>query len=449
MQVALTKTDKFINTFQAKCSRCVTSIDYLHYEIPEWTPLKYSHLLALVLYTDWTELQREFTKTFRKTQPYQTTAIIKQKNREYHHWSKNLREVVEYYGNGGWVDKWNDDKRNKSWGSVRGPFYCGMSYQMVLPQIMIRLNGPCSSTKHAEVALKFGGSTGIIVQLDNNSYNGAYNLRCFDCSWLSNFAEEDEYLWIGGRYRLRIASIIIIENNTNYEIYFEAMYFFDAMITGINIRRRADKIGAAHYFILANLIQHRLSHNNFVNEYDDYINDTFRAYTANKLELYFDYQSFEAYFKKIRDLIMGNVVKWTGNRDHTTNEGDNTFKPIAFPLFPNVKKIVLITTSFLESNEYREYRINVPYLMSFIHRELVSVSMNKTMKIVIRGDHHYLTRNELGKLTNRTYIDSSWISKAWIDIPSSCKQDYNMQLITSSIKDDNGEIMTDILCADV
>ena len=124
--------------------------------------------------------------------------------------------------------------------------------------------------------IRFGGDHGCIIKLENDSHFGSYNdtiARCMNMNWITNYSMEDEYLWIGGNERVRISNIIIIEENRSYEDYFECMSYFDAMITGILIRSSPTE---ADYTILSELIQHKLgkSHNN----YDKYINDTFRAY---------------------------------------------------------------------------------------------------------------------------------------------------------------------------
>ena len=102
LNISIRKTNKLINTLKSKSIRYTAKNDHLYYDISVWSALRYSHLLALVLYSDWTELQCEFTKTWRKTDKYQTLKQIKDKNREFYHWSKNIRESVEYYGNLGW-----------------------------------------------------------------------------------------------------------------------------------------------------------------------------------------------------------------------------------------------------------------------------------------------------------------------------------------------------------
>ena len=172
IKASIFKAHVLMDTLKAKGIRCMAPNDYLHYGIEKWTPLRYSHLLALILYSDRTELQFRFTSTFRQTELYQSLSDIKQNNREYYHWSRNIREAVEYYGSSGWSDYW-DDKRNISWNNKKGPFYCGMSSKMVIPEVMIRLNGPTSSTRQIQVATKFGGDHGVFMRLDNKSYSGA------------------------------------------------------------------------------------------------------------------------------------------------------------------------------------------------------------------------------------------------------------------------------------
>ena len=57
-----------------------------------------------------------------------------------------MREAVEYYGSQGWMNI-KDSTYNNNWNNKKGPFFSGMNNMMVIPEIMIRLNGPCSSSK--------------------------------------------------------------------------------------------------------------------------------------------------------------------------------------------------------------------------------------------------------------------------------------------------------------
>ena len=120
-----------------------------------------------------------------------------------------------------------------------GPFYCGMSVRVVLniPQFSIRLNGPTSTSTFIEVAMRFGGTKGMIIQL-NNKLAFASRERHFDCGWLSAFPEESERLFMGGRYMLELESVRILETKSNYGRFLRALGKWPRMG---DKKRRADR----------------------------------------------------------------------------------------------------------------------------------------------------------------------------------------------------------------
>ena len=184
-QTSITKMLAYRDTKIAKSTKVLGRwIDYqLHYDIRAGSKLTNAHLLALILYCDWTDLCSIFSSTFRKTKSYQTIKQIKLKNSEYANWSRLLREAVQYFGSYGW-DYEENEKYNKTFRNVKGPFYCGMSRIMVIPEWNIRLCSPTSTSKQIEVATRFGGDDGMIIQINNNGYYASWNARCFNCSWL-------------------------------------------------------------------------------------------------------------------------------------------------------------------------------------------------------------------------------------------------------------------------
>ena len=156
----------------------------LHYDIQDYAPLTLDHLISVILYTDYTDLSSHFTATFRKNDVFETLQSIKKRNSVYFWWSKTLRETVEIFGqySAGY-------SRN---GVLRGSYYCGMSVVLNIPEFNIFLCSPTSTSKQIEVAIKFSGDHGIVIQLDNPQ-NRQYNkLRGFNCCWLSRYKEEDE-----------------------------------------------------------------------------------------------------------------------------------------------------------------------------------------------------------------------------------------------------------------
>lgn len=102
---------------------------------------------------------------------------MKNRNQHYYLWSRNIREVVEYYGNAGWGANDIDDKKyNANKPNRKGSFYTGMAPMIVSTQIMMRINGPLSSTKSYEVACRFATGDVIVIYLDNMSFVNSWRL---------------------------------------------------------------------------------------------------------------------------------------------------------------------------------------------------------------------------------------------------------------------------------
>lgn len=176
--VILVKANGYINTSKVRAIKAEGP--GTHYGITNGTPLSISNLISVILYTDFTALCSDFSSTFRKVSPYETISSIKWRNSKYWWLSKTLRETVELYAD--WRTHYQ--KPNQS-------YYTGISFVMNLPSFSIRLCGPTSTSIHLEVACKFSGDSGIILQLNVGQVMGV-GARAFDCSWISRFSEEDE-----------------------------------------------------------------------------------------------------------------------------------------------------------------------------------------------------------------------------------------------------------------
>eukprot|EP01084_Bolivina_argentea_P152271 265651_1 len=137
---------------------------------------------------------------------------VKERNRKYYQISKKLREVIQYYG----IDNYCSCN-----GKEVGPFFTGISFIMYVPEFCIRLNGPNSTTRHKEIAIRFATRDGMLIKL-NNKYSVADGEPFFDVSWLSAYAEEEERIFIGGRWKMQLQTIIIIETSDDYENFFKA-----------------------------------------------------------------------------------------------------------------------------------------------------------------------------------------------------------------------------------
>lgn len=146
-----------------------------------------NHLISIILYTDYTNLSADFTRSFRKLNRFDLLKQIKQRNSKYFHWSKTLRESVSGFGQKRKVD----DKCLSLLGHLDCKVYTGMSVVLNITQFNIALLSPTSTSANISVAIKFGGAKGMVMEFDNSQGKGQ-RLRAMDCSWISRFREEDE-----------------------------------------------------------------------------------------------------------------------------------------------------------------------------------------------------------------------------------------------------------------
>eukprot|EP01084_Bolivina_argentea_P202625 346179_1 len=85
---------------------------------------------------------------------------------------------------------------------------------MTIPEFAMRLCAPTSTSPQIEVAIKFSGQDGMILELQKAV--GVTHLTVFNCSWISQYKEEDERLFCGGQFCVNIKSIRIRNTNENF-----------------------------------------------------------------------------------------------------------------------------------------------------------------------------------------------------------------------------------------
>ena len=374
----LKKVNHYINTDKVKS--ITSSPDILHCKIPVYSPLTKEHLLSVILYCDWSDLCTAFSATFRRQRAYEPLKVIKSRNREFWWLSKLLRETVEIYGD----HKGYYDKQKKKWTGVQGPFFCGLSFCAVLPSFNIRLFGPTSTSPNIEVATRFGGDKGIIIELNNNGdVDGSY-LRCFNCAWLSNFNGEEERLFFGGRYRIKVAGIRMIKSRQNFSVFFKALFYFDSMLNGSDMSTDDKKEVKNHVIIwkiLEKLIGHKLKWQK--NTFPEYINKTFDAFCNPKREITFNLHSLNTYFRELKDMILGF--------------NSNLFKDLVFKLFKNLRRVVILSTNL---RPYITYEFNLSALFRLL--DVGKMYCSDNLRIIVMADRYSI------------YLDDEGYSDSWI-----------------------------------
>ena len=106
-------------------------------------------------------------------------------------------------------------------------------------------------------------------------------LRAFGVSWISNYGSENEWIFCGGRYGIKVEDVRMQKSGEKYYTWIKALYCFDAMLNGTDID--VTNVTKQDFKILKSLIDHKLHISR--NKYDKYINDTFTAMTDYKTQL--------------------------------------------------------------------------------------------------------------------------------------------------------------------
>eukprot|EP01083_Nonionella_stella_P183387 662583_1 len=141
----------------------------------------------------------------------------------YYWMSRRLRECVEIFGQCHRRDKYI------LFGQC-SPFFCGMNVVLSMPSFCMRLCSPTSTSKQIEVAMKFSGKNGIVLQMDNPDMEQYWYLHAFNASWISRFKEEDERLFFGGAWPIQIQSIRIRSTNQNFKTFSKSLHYLDTLL---------------------------------------------------------------------------------------------------------------------------------------------------------------------------------------------------------------------------
>eukprot|EP01084_Bolivina_argentea_P141602 248810_1 len=350
---AINKCNKLFSSQKAKSLKAAKYADNrLHFNITDDASILEKHILSVILYCDYNELQKAFTSTFRKIRAFESLESVKMRHCEFVHFAKCLREAVEYYGYRGKGDRTKMDRDFIYMNQVSGPFFCGIKELMSMPEFNIRLNGPTSTSKQIEVATRFAKSDGIIIEFNNNGHCNASRLRMFPCKWLSDYHDEDEYLLIGGQYQIKIQSIRTMESNSspNYKLFCCALFNLDCMIKGTTMDE--ENIGEDDYMILNDLINYKLK-KPYANKYVQYIRDTFDVFTDHRTLIVLNLYELNNHFSELKNLLIDN---------------GNLFHPNIFNLFSNVNHIIIYSTNH---DGKQQYDINLLELLSIIDKPIV------------------------------------------------------------------------------
>ena len=307
--------------------------------------LTLEHLVSIILYCDFSVLCTEFSKTFRKENVFESDESLIYRHSAYAIFGKLLSELVRIFG-------CSRDKGNGADGPDSGPFYCGLHRVSKIGAFALTLRGPTSTSKVRVVAQNFAREKGVILSLNNDTMFGTA-LRFFNCSWISDYPEESERLWIGGWHPLRIVSVIVVENATDYGNVMRGLHFFDAMVSGIRLAWKSkyafnhyqQEINQSDHELISNLMDWTLNGENIESSaIDEFIKNEWTLFLQKKKTLKVDLFLLSRNYENLWDLILFNLVNPGDNGSVTGN--DNVVRPEWISMFPSVRTLEISTSEY-------------------------------------------------------------------------------------------------------
>eukprot|EP01084_Bolivina_argentea_P210057 357670_1 len=197
-----------------------SNLEYLAFntrvcDIDMGTQITPKHLSAVMIYCGYTNIQYEFSKTYRKADPNESDFSLKQRHSEFYHLGRYITEAVVIFS------------KKASQHNIR-TFYHGIGAEMVFDSMRFEMYQPFSTTISKEVAINFTNYEGMIIEL-----NCGDSLNCFDCAWLSEFSNEKEMLFICGKLAFQFVNITHVKTSMEYELYVKGITIIDSVTSGL------------------------------------------------------------------------------------------------------------------------------------------------------------------------------------------------------------------------
>ena len=222
-------------------------------------------------------------------------------------------------------------------GRVNGPFYSGVSVVLNVSEFSIAFNSPTSTTQTMEVALRFAGSNGMILTVNNDDVSNDQPL--LNATWISCYAEEDEYLFFGSFYKLKMQNISIIDSARTYRKSISALYLFDGLLTGTLY---GVKMSEKEKEILIFCIKYALNEElpSRPKQVDQFVMDNIYVFTQKKTKIDLNLWSLMKFDVSLQNMLFHGVSK----TEDIPNDHSNIPRDLVFRLFPNLEEVVLRTS---------------------------------------------------------------------------------------------------------
>eukprot|EP01084_Bolivina_argentea_P219264 371932_1 len=217
-----TNAQMHLNSDKVKDMRCLRKTSARCYDMQYQQLMSKEHLISMMVYCNYDEVQRKFSETFRRFRN-ESNESVKNRHRNYYFFAKLLRECVECFGMS------YDPLKQEN---IR--VFHGASQSFSFSSMDSCIMGPFSTTTDYWVAVNFADIQGTILEMhipcscwvisaNEGLDSGMFKLTCMDMSWISNYINEQEIFCIGGLNRIYHKTVIDIVSGVDYRLYMSGL----------------------------------------------------------------------------------------------------------------------------------------------------------------------------------------------------------------------------------
>eukprot|EP01084_Bolivina_argentea_P110653 197525_1 len=330
-------------------------------------------VLSLMIYCNFTELQYHFTKTYRTANG--------NKHWNFYHLGKSLNIAINKFGTRICYGKQHS-------------FYHGIGEKLIFPQYIgtfgtgVSINSPLSTSSSFWVATQFtNNSNGLVIEFGD--IDVVYSTNYFSVSWLSDYANESEYLFIQNDAidgRLILRNIFDLESGHEYKQLLMGLMTIQqiacpslmmsvlAMSNDKFISNRSNSYQKnwPKNLAMATVIFEQLrskSSNTF--RMHQYAYKLIQTYFKNQTFLKLDYKMLKRFSTKLLQLFFHSEYQWIKLQE-------------IYDLFPNVQvfNVHNIDLCSLTMDNILEYLCNLPNNSAIHH---IFIKTNKNCEFTVQN----------------------------------------------------------------
>jgi len=191
----------------------------IHYGLKQGDNILLQHIQSIYIYCNFPDIKRKLHRHL--------------KDNKYAHFGRLLRETVEGFG----ISVFHDDAEPHFYHNVCVKSSSSSSQQSLNDSnayfngyLALKFCKPSLMTPYKHI-LHLYNMENKYVTLTLTKYTNSSSVNYFDCSWISDASLDKECLFIGGKYAMKLDSIIV-NNVYNYSHYLSAIHVLSALIKG-------------------------------------------------------------------------------------------------------------------------------------------------------------------------------------------------------------------------